>query len=56
MADRFDLSGKVALVTGASGGLGLHFARTLADGRRQGGAGRAPQGAARGQCGDDRRR
>ena len=29
MADRFDLSGKVALVTGASGGLGLHFARTL---------------------------
>jgi NAD(P)-dependent dehydrogenase (short-subunit alcohol dehydrogenase family) len=26
----FDLSGKVALVTGASGGLGLHFARTLA--------------------------
>jgi NAD(P)-dependent dehydrogenase (short-subunit alcohol dehydrogenase family) len=31
MADRFDLSGKVALVTGASGGLGLHFARTLAE-------------------------
>jgi NAD(P)-dependent dehydrogenase (short-subunit alcohol dehydrogenase family) len=30
MTDRFDLSGKVALVTGASGGLGLHFARTLA--------------------------
>ena len=29
MADRFDLSGKIALVTGASGGLGLHFARTL---------------------------
>ena len=27
----FDLGGKVALVTGASGGLGLHFARTLAD-------------------------
>lgn len=26
----FDLGGKVALVTGASGGLGLHFARTLA--------------------------
>jgi NAD(P)-dependent dehydrogenase (short-subunit alcohol dehydrogenase family) len=30
MTDRFDLSGKMALVTGASGGLGLHFARTLA--------------------------
>jgi len=29
-ATLFDLSGKVALVTGASGGLGLHFARTLA--------------------------
>ena len=29
-AAMFDLSGKVALVTGASGGLGLHFARTLA--------------------------
>jgi len=28
-ATLFDLSGKVALVTGASGGLGLHFARTL---------------------------
>ena len=32
MAASFDLSGKVALVTGASGGLGLHFARTLAAG------------------------
>jgi NAD(P)-dependent dehydrogenase (short-subunit alcohol dehydrogenase family) len=30
MTTTFDLSGKVALVTGASGGLGLHFARTLA--------------------------
>ena len=30
MAVNFDLSGKVALVTGASGGLGLHFAQTLA--------------------------
>ena len=29
-APRFDLRGKVALVTGASGGLGEHFARTLA--------------------------
>lgn len=27
---RLDLAGKVALVTGASGGLGLHMARTLA--------------------------
>lgn len=30
MAVSFDLNGKVALVTGASGGLGLHFAQTLA--------------------------
>ncbi len=29
-AKAFDLGGRVALVTGASGGLGLHFARTLA--------------------------
>ena len=27
----FDLSGRVALITGASGGLGAHFARVLAD-------------------------
>jgi len=30
MSKRFDLSGKVALVIGASSGLGVHFARTLA--------------------------
>jgi NAD(P)-dependent dehydrogenase (short-subunit alcohol dehydrogenase family) len=30
MSKLFDLAGKVALVTGASSGLGLHFARTLA--------------------------
>jgi NAD(P)-dependent dehydrogenase (short-subunit alcohol dehydrogenase family) len=30
MTDRFDLSGQTALVTGASGGLGRHFAMTLA--------------------------
>ena len=29
MSKRFDLDGKVALVTGASSGLGVHFARTL---------------------------
>ncbi|NLY58214.1 MAG: SDR family NAD(P)-dependent oxidoreductase, partial [Gammaproteobacteria bacterium] len=27
---RFDLTGKTALITGASSGLGAHFARTLA--------------------------
>ena len=31
LADRLDLSGKLALVTGASGGLGAHFAQTLSD-------------------------
>jgi NAD(P)-dependent dehydrogenase (short-subunit alcohol dehydrogenase family) len=30
MTDRFDLGGQAALVTGASGGLGRHFALTLA--------------------------
>ena len=31
MADRFDLNGKIALVTGASSGLGKHFAGILAE-------------------------
>ena len=30
MSKPFDLTGKMALVTGASSGLGVHFARTLA--------------------------
>jgi NAD(P)-dependent dehydrogenase (short-subunit alcohol dehydrogenase family) len=30
MAERFSLAGRIALVTGASSGLGCHFARTLA--------------------------
>lgn len=30
MTDTFNLDGKAALITGASGGLGSHFARTLA--------------------------
>ena len=37
MADLFDLTGRVAMVTGASRGLGQHFARVLAAGRRRSG-------------------
>lgn len=32
MSDRFSVDGKTAFITGASGGLGAHFARTLAAG------------------------
>ena len=39
MADRFDLTGKVALVTGASSGLGKHFAGVLAEAGRKSCAG-----------------
>ena len=39
----FELTGRVALVTGASSGLGVRFAEVLAAERRQGRAGRAPR-------------
>lgn len=31
LIDRFSMAGKTALITGASGGLGRHFAITLAE-------------------------
>ena len=46
-AELFDLGGKVALVTGASSGLGVRFARGVGGRRRRGGAGGAPRRAAR---------
>ena len=42
------LAGRVAIVTGASSGLGARFATVLADGRRPGRRLRAPARAARG--------
>ncbi|NBR90292.1 MAG: SDR family NAD(P)-dependent oxidoreductase [Rhodobacteraceae bacterium] len=52
----FDLEGKLALVTGASSGLGQHFARTLAGaGARVGIAARRRDQAHRTRRAPDRR-
>ena len=56
MSYSIDLSGRVALVTGASSGLGAQFAQDAGAGRRRGGAGRPPHRAAEDAARRDRGR